>query len=380
MNLSSVKTMNSDQPQNRSTDRLPERFACSFLKSHGAIIERAKDGYHAVLPEKLSSLLKVPDLIHFHTGQGASSGPDQPRSPFPDTPSWRIHYGSALLDKMLHLACRKIPFVTYDIHFDYIKSQGFDKLIKEQFVFFNAVGKTESQALIKTQYVMATCRYLAQSDEQKEGLTSLVFNLETGACVPGMADLIPGLNRTIRASSPAGGSDAPKLIQILEHAGKILQNTITEETADFRESMKRRFRRDAGNLRNYYRSLRDEMKKSLERQGLSKQLIAERRQKIDLIPAELKRKQDDLLKKYSIKIGVHPATLMQINTEAVKVLFRASIGKSTKTLSMIYNPVTKFMDPLVCQGCSFPTYRCTFCKRHHLLCPACAGRCPLCYP
>ena len=372
--------MNSDQQQDRSTDRLPEQFTCSFLKSHGAIIETAKDGYHALLPERLSSLLEVPDLIHFHTGQGASAGSSQPASPLSDTPSWVIHYGSALLDKMRHLACRKIPFVSYDIHFDYIKNQGFDKLIKEQFVFFNAVGKPESQAVVKARYVVATCRYLAQSDEQKEVLIPLVFNLETGACVPGMADMISGLNRTIRTGSPAGGADALRLQQILEHARRIFQDTIIDEIADFRESMKRRFRRDAGNLWNYYRSLRDEMEKSLERQGLSQQLIAERREKIALIPGELKRKQDDLLKKYSIKIGVHPATLMQINTEAVKMLYRTSIGKRAKTLSLIYNPVTKSLDPLVCQGCGAPTYQCTFCDRSHLLCPGCTGRCPVCHP
>ena len=76
--------------------------------------------------------------------------------------------------------------VECDLHFDYLKSQGFDKLIRNQFTFHGAVGKVESFAEVRTEYFLMTCKYLAQSDEQKEGLIRLIFNLETGARIEDM--------------------------------------------------------------------------------------------------------------------------------------------------------------------------------------------------
>ncbi|MBI9082063.1 MAG: hypothetical protein JEZ11_00615 [Desulfobacterales bacterium] len=370
--------MNFDASEKKRTDGLTDRFTRRFLEHHGAILEKTDTGFHAVLPEALSALLELPELIHIHAGHSDPGGPEPPRDPSSGVPEYPIHYGAALLDQMVEIACREVPLLSYRLHFDYIKSQGFERLIDEQFTFSNAVGKVESSAVVRTRYMLTTFRYLAQSDEQKEGLVSLAFNLETGACIPGMADLISGANRIIDAGNPGNGYETAHVEQVLQQTEMALESVIAEETAAFQESMKRRFRRDARNLREYYGSLKQEMEKSMERPGLSKQLIADRREKIQMIPEEMARKQNDLLKKYSIKISVRPCSLMQIKTEAVKLLFRASIGKDTKTISMIYNPVTKTMDPLVCQGCGLHTYRCTFCSRRHLLCPNCAEQCPAC--
>ena len=41
----------------------------------------------------------------------------------------------------------------------------------------------KNTATVLTEYLLLTCRFLAQSDEQKEGLMPLAFNLETGAPV-----------------------------------------------------------------------------------------------------------------------------------------------------------------------------------------------------
>jgi hypothetical protein len=121
------------------------------------------------------------------------------------------------------------------------------------------------------------------------------------------------------------------------------------------------------------------MKSSLERSGLSDQLIMERQEKIALIPDEMARNKDDLYKKYSIRLKVVPCAMMIVSMPAIQVLCRVSVGKKQKSIPLFYNPVTKGMDPAVCNGCGASTARIGFCERFHLLCPACTARCPVCH-
>jgi hypothetical protein len=151
-----------------------------------------------------------------------------------------------------------------------------------------------------------------------------------------------------------------------------------EEINSFQESMTRRFRRDVDNLEEYYHALKKEMEKSLERPGLSPELINDRKEKIALVPDELASKRDDLFKKYSIKVKLEPCAAMVINTPAVKILYKISIGRNHNSLSLTYNPVTKSIDPLVCHGCGRSITRVYFCNHLHLLCAMCSERCPVC--
>jgi len=92
--------------------------------------------------------------------------------------------------------------------------------------------------------------YKAQSDEQKLGLLDLVFNLETGAYVPGMAELILAAGKNfITLQKPAWkkGQLETAVRCIKEQSAGILAG----ELSLFHETMTRRFKRDAANLEEY---------------------------------------------------------------------------------------------------------------------------------
>ena len=89
-------------------------------------------------------------------------------------------------------------------------------------------------------------------------------------------------------------------------------------------------------------------------------------------------KKDDLYKKYSIKVTIEPCTVMLIKTSAIKIFYRLSVGRDTTTLSLLYNPVTKSIDPLVCMACKESITNVHFCDALHLLCSSCHTKCPVC--
>ncbi len=351
-------------------DQEIEHFVCRFLETHGAVLEKNGREFEALLSESLSGLLKTPEHIHINRGFASDTPDADPES----GQTYFINYGSHLLEKMVNAACAQVPLLACQVKFDYLKSAGFERLINEQFSFFGAVGSVESTAKIKTEYLFLTCRYTAQSDEQKEGLVSLIFNLETGAHVPHMADMLSLAAMDFKTGKKVVAWENKKIKEIMEWISRQMKESITEEICPFQESMTRRFRRDVSNLEEYYASLKKEMEKSLERPGLSDQLIKDRQEKITLLPDELARKKDDLFKKYSVKVKVEPCSAMLVSTPAIKLLYKTSIGKKRKNFSLIYNPVTKSIDPLVCQKCGKSTASIYFNDRLHLLCPACSRR------
>lgn len=352
-------------------DQELEHFVYRFLENHGALLERNEQGFEALLPESLSRLLETSEYVRINRGSASASDPAS-------KDVYSINYGSHLLEKMVHAACGLVPLLYCQLKFGYLKSAGFGRLIKEQFDFHGSVGKVESTATIKTEYLFLTCRYVAQSDEQKEGLVRLIFNLETGAFVPDMAHMLSSAARDFKTRKKAAVWGDKQIKEIMKWVQRQTGDAIAQEIGPFQESMTRRFRRDVANLEEYYTNLKREMEQSLKRPGLSDQLIKDRKEKIALLPDELARKKDDLFKKYSIKVNIEPCTAMLISTPARKILYKTSIGRKRKNLSLIYNPVAKSVDPLVCQGCERSATSIYFCDHLHLLCPGCSDRCPVC--
>ncbi len=232
----------------------------------------------------------------------------------------------------------------------------------------------ESQAAIQTAYLALTFAYLAQSDEQTEGLVHVALNLDTQADVSGIEDFWPGLETVPAAAGTPFPWDPARAEGILAWAERRARQAVAAVMADFEGRMNRRFARDAASLEEYYAALGQEMRASLERPGLSEALKAERREKIALLPAEQARKREDLFKKYSIRAALRLCAGMLIHAPAVKLMIRLQVGKVPHRLSLVYNPITRTLDPLVCPICRESTYRLHCSRTAAPCCPRCAPK------
>ncbi|MFZ0240784.1 MAG: hypothetical protein WAL90_03985 [Desulfobacterales bacterium] len=342
-----------------------QAFVANFFTSRGAEIEASGSRLDILSPRDLARQLGIPDLCRIKIGAVETDG-------------YAVHYGSPLLEKIAEAACDKVPFTIVRLSFHYIKSQGFGRLLQEQFSFRGALLKVEKTAPVQTEYLLLTCRYLAQSDEQKEGLLPLAFNLETGAPVDHIDTLLDSAEKKPAAGGPCIDFEPEKMHRIIQWVQCRAVKTVEAQIQEFRDSMNRRFTRDVANLEAYYTDLKQEMMEKLKRPGLSEQLVSERREKISLIPDEMEKKKHDLFKKYSIKVKFELSGALLIRTPAIKLLCNATIGRQQKTLTLYYNPIAKSLDPLVCGACGEGTYSLHFCDNLHLLCPRCASKCPLC--
>lgn len=333
-------------------------FTRDFIRTHGGVVEDQGLAMDAVLPEELAEELSVSEYLNLQFGtEGQGEG--------------KIYYGSPLLEKMVTVAREQIPVTSCSLRFDYLKTAGFDRLIQERFHFRNGVGKVGKTAPTLSEYVLLHCSYLAQSDEQKEGLLTRVYNRETFVDVSAMADGLAGVEMDFTdKATPVSLSrkEIKRIEKLVQNGAKI---ALAIELKDFEASMNRRYRRDVKNLNEYYTALQQEMEKNLKRSGLSESLISDRKEKIELIPAELAAKTDDLFKKYSIRIKLKLGGAMLLKSPVVKIFFKVSVGRKKKTITLQYNPVMKSIEPLQCRQCGFDTFKPFFGENMKILCPQC---------
>ncbi|MBU0995682.1 MAG: hypothetical protein KJ737_24570 [Proteobacteria bacterium] len=341
-------------------------FVLRFLQDNGALVEKGNPGVNILMPKELAEAMDVEEYIGVVT------------EATPGTNLYPVHFGSHLLDRALVISGSRPAIAECELKFHYLKKSGFDNLINDQFKFTKSTGRITSVAEFRTGYILMTARYLAQSDEQKEGLVTIALNEETGAFVPELEKLIGNQEKTFPGDSLHAFSKKD-VDRLMAFSRPYISEKVAEKTNDFQKSMNRRFARDTRSLEDYYQALTDEMKQSLTRSVLSQQGRSDREGKIALIPQELAIKKKDLLNKYSIKIRTSLSTVLMVRTPAIRIHFHAKSGHRKKDLLMTYNPITKSMDPLVCESCKRSIYRIGFCEHMHLICKNCSdSKCACC--
>jgi hypothetical protein len=90
--------------------------------------------------------------------------------------------------------------------------------------------------------------------------------------------------------------------------------------------------------------------------GLSHPLLteAQRRErlaKIGGLPQELARKITDLEQKYQVRVTVSACAALRFLVDVVHLLLDLKFRRLTRPLRVVWNPLTRRLDPLVCEHC-----------------------------
>lgn len=336
-------------------------FACRFFKARGGVVEDQGLTRDILLPEAAAQTLGVDDFFRVGPEEIVEQGRLKVHA---------VQLNTPFLDRMLTLAGESAPFARAELKFDYIKTQGFDRLIADRFQFHKSKVRVMKTGQARTRYLILTCRYTAQSDEIKQGLVEICVNLDTGVVIPDMARGLAHVQKEFSVKK-ARGLNEKEIESIRTVVSRYGQNLVEDRLASFVDSMNRRFQRDTASLDAYYQALETEMRQNLSRSGLSPDLVREREEKIAMIPAELAAKKKDLLNKYGIRIDFKPAAALYLTSACVTVFARLISGRSHTDFTLTYNPVTKDMDPVACQSCGAGTYGLGLCPSLHINCPGC---------
>lgn len=332
-------------------------FSRELLARHGGLIEPRDDRLLTLLPSELARDLDLPEEVEL----GSEQAP--------------LLYGSPVLDRLVGLATRNVPVAYGQVRIPYLKKAGFDQLIGKDLAFVGGQARVASRAEARTTYMVLVCRYVALSDERKEGLVKVGAHEGSGAIIPGLVESWEAL----RPEFFEPGKTPPHFPVHLEKtvlAGLRSGRTMVEATlSDFLTSMQRRLRRDARNTREYYDALRSEMEAGLSHPNLTESQRRERLSKIEDLPNERARKIVDLEQKYQVRVTLSPCAAVRLLVDVVQLLIELRYRKLQRSLTVTWNPITKRLDPWVCEECGSSTTRVTPAGERsiRLLCTRCGA-------
>ncbi len=339
-------------------------FAARTLRSKGAAVEKENGTLTSVLPPELVGVFgrEYMEITRRRSDEDAE----------------KLLYGSPLLDKIIGLACAGVPISSCSIYVRYLKKQGFQQIISDQFKLHKATGSVESPAETRGDYLLSAFRYTALSDERKEGLIKIIMNLDSKAIIPELEENLSNAEIKYVKHKKFNSSFADRLRKTIEDIRPLVRQEIEKELTDFKSSMKRRCNRDTDILEEYYKSYAEEIRSSFRKRKLSEKGIEERKEKLASLPDELAMKKNDLFKKYSIQVTVSPVAALHISMPVVRIIYKVKSRNRKRTISMYWNPLTKKLEPVVCEGCGINATELFVCRETHILCPDCSENCPLC--
>ena len=342
-------------------DSVPEllSFAAQVFEKHGGIAERDDNHVMALLPPGLAHSLDLPEEVRL----GEEAMP--------------LLYGSPVLDRLIQVATEEIPLVFGRIEVPYLKKAGFDQLIGQDIVFTNGQVRVTGRAEARASYMVLTCRYVALSDERKEGLVEVGTHESTGAIIEDLETLWPEFRPEFYTPGKVPPHFSIHLEKAIPNAMRKARVLAEEKLTDFIKSMRRRLRRDVKNTREYYDALRKEMEASLSHHNLSEAQRDERIAKIEDLPREMAQKIEDLQQKYKIQVRLRPCAALRFLIDVVHIMVEIRFRKHTRTIHLIWNPLSRRLDPLVCERC-YETTRSVHPREEDscilLLCPSCAQK------
>jgi hypothetical protein len=354
-------------------------FVAEVLERRGAAVEAMEpDGLEVLAPKPLRDALGWPELARL--GFGAQR-PEQ-SIPIGLEGDWLDRFG-ALLGEDGRWSERHLSGGA--------PAPGDPQRVLEHALDLpNAVWRLHGATATFTRCLLLAFRYTALSDEKREGLVWLGFNLATGAVVSAiLARLRPMLAQmpdwqvpdpaTKLAAGP-GWSAATLDARVRP----LLDQQMRDSMEPFLRAMRRRLDRDRNRVHAYHDDLRSTSLKRLAALARAEgdRAQADRRRetlRVEAIEREYRAKLDDLRHNYALRVTVEwvQALDLYVPVQRFEVLIRRRKGE--RVIHLDWHPLVRAAEPPLCEaGVGLDRVRLVCDDKLHLTEPAGQAPCPFC--
>jgi hypothetical protein len=356
-------------------------FVADLLERRGAAVEAlGSDRLEVLAPAPLQRQLGWPELTHL--GFGTQQG--QGTVAITLEGDWLDRFGALLADegrwseREVRLRAPVPP------------PNDPERLLDRVLDLPNAIWRLQGMSATWTRCLMLAFRLTALSDEKREKLIWLGFNLGTGAVINDiLAQLRPALAQTADWDMPdtttrcaagpgwSGATLAARLRPLLEREAR-------DSMEPFLRAMRRRLERDRDRVHAYHNDLRDAALKRLA--ALSRtngdRAEADRRRgalRVETIEREYRAKLDDLRRNYALRVTVEWVQALEIYmpVQRFEVLIRRRKGE--RTIRLDWHPLVRTLERPLCEaGLGLDRVRLVCDDKLHLTDPAGHGPCSSC--
>jgi hypothetical protein len=315
-----------------------------IVSLHDGIAEPAGEHIlNVLLTENIASLLSLPEEITFTTIA------DVPRSVF-------VTYHSEVLNKLSELLAVKGFISALGIKFDgYLKTTGFDKSIPERFTPQNGLIRFVDAKPSITRYILCNVAYTANASEKRIGLVSFMINEITGVTPVEIGDALfwESDRMDVEHQDIPLAMPIEELLRLIEHQSAI---SIGKSLENWQAKLTRARARDEERLKDYYNTISSEIRHKIE----SKHLMGDEQDKelarIEATNRELERKLLDIQERYAMSVEASLHSAMIIHLPTVHIQCELQRKKAKRTVTAVWNPFTKILEPLRCELSGEPVY------------------------
>ena len=356
-------------------------FVADLLERKGAAIEAlGPDGLEVLAPEPVRKAMGWPELAHLGFGTERTDG----AIPIGLEGDWLDRFGALLADegRWSERGVRSPAAVP--------APNDPERVLERAIDLPNAVWRFQGMSATCTRCLMLGFRYTAVSDEKREGLIWLGFNLGTGAVVSDiLARLRPALaqmadwqapERATRSAVGSGWSAA----RLEARLRPLLDRQVRDSMEPFLRAMRRRLGRDRNRVHAYHDDLRSASLKRLAALAGAQgdRAEADRRRetlRVAAIEREYRAKLDDLRHNYALRVTVEwvQALDLYVPVQRFDVLIRRRKGE--RVIQLAWHPLVKTAELPPCEaGLGLDRVRVVCDDKLHLTEPAGQAPCPSC--
>ena len=356
-------------------------FVADLLERKGAAIEAlGPDGLEVLAPEPVRKAMGWPELAHLGFGTERTDG----AIPIGLEGDWLDRFGALLADEGRWSEREVRPPAAVPAPSDP------ERVLERAIDLPNAVWRFQGMSATCTRCLMLGFRYTAVSDEKREGLIWLGFNLGTGAVVSDiLARLRPPLaqmadwqapERATRSAVGSGWSAA----RLEARLRPLLDRQVRDSMEPFLRAMRRRLGRDRNRVHAYHDDLRSASLNRLAALAGAQgdRAEADRRRetlRVAAIEREYRAKLDDLRHNYALRVTVEwvQALDLYVPVQRFDVLIRRRKGE--RVIQLDWHPLVKTAELPPCEaGLGLHRVRVVCDDKLHLTEPAGQAPCPSC--
>ncbi|MCP3460706.1 hypothetical protein [Bradyrhizobium sp. CCGUVB23] len=327
-------------------------FVADLLEHRGAAVEAlASDRLEVLAPTPLQRQLGWPELTHL--GFGSQQAPGAVAIALEG--DWLDRFGAILADEGRWSEREvRLPALVPP-------PSAPEKLLDRVLDLPNAIWRLQSMSATWTRCLMLAFRITALSDEKREKLIWLGFNLATGAPISDvLAQLRPALAQTAdwhmpdaatkRVAGPgwSSGTLAARLRPLLEREAQ-------DSMEPFLRAMRRRLERDRDRVHAYHNDLRETSLKrlaALNRTDGDRAEADRRREtlRVEAIEREYRAKLDDLRRNYALRVTVEWVQALEIYVpvQRFEVLIRRRKGQ--RMIRLDWHPLVRTLERPLCEA------------------------------
>lgn len=323
---------------NDSADRF-RNFAARLLEHEGALVESSEpQGLEAMLPENLRQALGAAEFLRLGFGAEAPAGAERASL----ESDWLEKFGRLLDERGRRLRFAADGAVPTLAHIE--------RTVERNVVLQNAIYRLSQIEQAWTRYLIFIFRYIAISDEKREGIVRFGINLINGSAIDPMVDqmLATALEESETVTKPAPAQlpadwTAEKLKQTVTRAAPL---RVRANLGQFVNGMQRRLDRDLERLHEYFGGLREESWRKLKRQKGDGE---RERLRIEAAEREYLAKVADLKQKYDLRVRIEPVQTLELISQVKRVELVVKRRKGERKLTLDWNPIARQLDPLPCE-------------------------------